>query len=62
MRKTQSNPKDSPSQAGNKIVINNQFLLRLLIAKKKAFNIYECIDLQASRLAIAYVKPVTYYS
>jgi hypothetical protein len=38
---------------------HQRFLLRRLIAKRPAFNVYECVDRQASRLATAYIKPVS---
>ncbi len=62
MRVASSNFKDTSNQSGTKIVLDHRFLLRRLIAKKKVFNIYECVDLQTSRLTIAYVKPVFSYS
>jgi hypothetical protein len=42
-----------------KILIENRFLLRKLLAKRNAFNIYEGIDLHASKFVTVYVKPVS---
>ena len=53
-----SHTTSSISPPAKRIIIDERFLLRRLLCKQTHFNIYEGVDLEASKFVTIYIKPV----